>query len=88
MAKAKKAVKKTAAKKAVKKANGTARGNFRDKVITVVASENPHRDGTNAHAQFKKYSKGLTVAKALEKGLSRPYIYHDMWKGYIKLSAA
>ena len=72
--------KKAPDKKAAKKANGRGRpARFDDKAKITVLTDNPHRTGTKDHELFKKFKDGMTVAKALSKGVTRYAInwYHD-----------
>lgn len=54
--------------------------------ITVIAKENPKREGTAAHKIFKLYKTGMTVAKALAAGVSRGDLAWDTKHGFIKVS--
>lgn len=67
------------------KAEKVPRGLDPNAVITVLAKDNPRREGTHAHELFKLYKNGITVAKAIEKGLSAGNIKCDLSRGNIKL---
>lgn len=68
--------KKTPAKKAAKKGGGAGRKPTisDDAKITVVAKENPMRDGSQAYKWFALLKTGMTFGDALKKGISRPYL--------------
>ncbi len=81
-AKAAKAPKATKAPAAPK----TKRDGFTDEMaITVVAKENPGREGTKRFAWFALYAKTKTVGKYLAAGGDRGYLKFDAGKGFIKI---
>lgn len=87
----KKAPAKPAAKSAKQAAGGSRRGprgNFSlsDKITEV--AENPYRAGSKTHPIYNKYRNGMTVAAAIEAGVSRAHIRYDARRGNIKLVAA
>lgn len=56
-----------------------------DAKITVLVKENPKREGSGAHERFALYKTGMTVAKALEAGVTAADIAYDSKHEYIKL---
>jgi hypothetical protein len=56
------------------------------KKITLVAKENPKREGTAAHAIFALYKTGQTVEQFLEAGGAVVALDYDSKKGFIKLA--
>jgi len=54
--------------------------------IRLVAKENPHRNGTNDFAKFKKLSAGMTVAKALATGVDRGYLRYMVGRELISIA--
>lgn len=97
MATKKTAAKKTAAKAPAKKAaaaparTASARGFQDDQTITLVAKENPKREGTTAHGVFALYKTGMTVgafrekADKLDDNNSGAHLRWDTKKGFIKI---
>lgn len=57
-----------------------------DGKITLLAKENPKREGSNAFKKFELYKKHKTVKAFLEAGGKRSSLRYDAKKGYIKLS--
>ncbi len=60
-----------------------------NKVITVLAPENPKREGTKCREWFdwyKRGKKGMTVEAYIKKGGKLGDIRWDLKKGYISLS--
>ncbi len=61
-------------------------GDFKpDAKITVVAKENPRREGTHGHTVFEYYRKAGTVAKFLEMGGKVADIRWDVEHDHIKV---
>lgn len=58
----------------------------RDGVITLLAVENPKRVGSKSYERFDNYATGMTVAAALEAGLTSGDINYDLGKGYISVA--
>lgn len=84
-------VKKPAAKSPAKKATGKKappprKARFTDEMkITVVAKENPKREGTAAHKAFARYKSGMTVAEAIKAGVRRADLSYDTANGHITI---
>lgn len=57
-----------------------------DMKITVLAKENPRRQGTAKYEMFKLYKTGMTVAEAKKKGITSGNIATDVKRGNIKVS--
>ncbi len=57
-----------------------------DGKITLLAKENPKREGSNAYKKFELYKKHKTIKAYLEAGGKRSSLRYDSKKGYIKLS--
>lgn len=53
--------------------------------ITVLVSSNPKRVGTAGRDRFEFYRDGMTVAEALEAGLTRPDLKWDSKHAFIKI---
>lgn len=60
------------AKKAAKRA-AVRKGGIGDMKVKVVG-DNPHREGTVAFKEFKRYKNGKTVAENFKAGVTRPYL--------------
>lgn len=58
----------------------------KDAVITMLVTENPKRAGSKSHERFALYVDGMTVAAALEAGLTTGDIRHDVAHNFISLS--
>lgn len=59
--------------------------------LTVLATENPKREESQAHERFAGYftlGDGATVASALEAGLTMGDIKYDVIHGYIEVAGA
>jgi hypothetical protein len=63
----------------------TKRQNRRE-VITLLAEENPKRNGSKSWYRFAAYVTGMTVEEAIHKGLTSGDIKYDQEHGYISLS--
>lgn len=48
---------------------------------------NPKRKGSATHGRFEKYKDNMTVAKALEAGVTPGDIRWDLKQGFIKAAA-
>lgn len=48
---------------------------------------NPKRPGTATHTRFAGYRDGMTIAQALETGLTEADVAHDLKKGFVKVAA-
>lgn len=55
------------------------------RTITVMAQNNPKREGTAAHARFNLYKTGMTVEAFLAAGGTRADVNHDSSHGFIRL---
>ena len=55
--------------------------------ISIVATENPKRNGSSAHTRFAKYRNGMTIQSFLDSGGTTGDVNWDLQKGYIKLAA-
>ena len=77
---------KSKSKAKAKTAAAKPKGSFNpDAKITVLAKENPRREGTDAHEKFKLYKTGMTVADYIKKGGSSGKIRTDVARGNIKV---
>lgn len=56
-----------------------------DAKITVLVKENPKREGSGAYERFALYKTGMTVAKALEVGVTAADLAYDSKHEYIRL---
>ena len=54
-------------------------------IITMVAEDNPKREGSAAHRRFGYYRDGMTVREAKAAGLLAVDIAHDVGKDFISL---
>jgi len=54
-------------------------------IITMVAEDNPKREGSAAHRRFEYYRDGMTVREAKAAGLLAVDIAHDVGKDFISL---
>ena len=72
--------------KAEKKESAGRTNKHAGKKITVVAKENPKREGTAAHDIFSLYKTGQTVEQFLEAGGTVVALDYDSKKGFIKLA--
>ena len=54
--------------------------------VTLLASKNPKRPGTAAHARFAKYRNGATVAACIKAGILVADLKWDLAHGFIKLA--
>lgn len=83
-----KAAKKSAKKAAKKKGAPPVRKSRLkpDQKITVVANENPKREGSAAHKAFAKYKTGMTVESALKAGVKSSDLNWDIKHGHIKVA--
>lgn len=73
-------------KKAKSKGNGTKAGKYKpDQKITVLAKENPRREGTDGYANFKLYKTGMTIADFQKKG-NMSKLATDVKRGHVKVS--
>ncbi len=54
--------------------------------ITVLAEENPKRQGTLAYERFALYETGMTVGEYVDAGGRAGDIGYDVAAGYIELS--
>lgn len=82
---AKKTTAKPAAKKVAKPEKP--RATFADTAkITLIAKENPKREGTKAHTAFNLYKSGQTVREVLDAGQTRSNLIYDVRHGYIKIA--
>ena len=59
------------------------RGFPKEARITVLAPENPKKKGSAAHERFAKYHSNMTVAAALEAGLTAGDFAYDVKHGYV-----
>lgn len=62
-----------------------------ESVVTLVATVNPKREGSQSYDRFEHYSKleeGATVAQAIEAGLTMGDIRYDVIHGYITVAGA
>ncbi len=55
--------------------------------ITVVASENPKRQGSLAHTRFAKYKTGQTIEAFIAAGGTAGDVKWDLEAGHIKIAA-
>lgn len=87
----KSASKKTASKKTAEKKTAAKRGRpskreqLGQQIISVVAKENPKREGTRAFKQFSLYKDGMTVEDFIKAGGRPSALRYDTEKGFIKL---
>lgn len=81
----KKGSKKVKSKTKVKARNGNGASFDDGQKITVIAKENPKREGTKAFKKFKIYKTGMTVALFLKKGGTRSALRYDTEHDYIKI---
>ena len=82
---AKKTPKAAATKNGAKKRFGTGPGFPAEKKITLLAKENPKREGAGAFKRWKLYHNGMTVAAAREAGMGMNHIIADSEHKYIKV---
>jgi len=54
-------------------------------IITMMAEDNPKREGSAAHRRFELYADGMTVREAKAAGLLAVDVVHDEKKGFISL---
>ena len=77
-----------AAKKVAAKKGAAVGGNTKyapEAVITVMAKENPKREGSKAHKEFELYKKAKTVADYVRLGGTLGYLNYDASAGFIKV---
>lgn len=46
---------------------------------------NPHRQGTNDFAKYKKLKQGMTVAEAYDAGIGKGYLHYMVKRGLFKI---
>jgi hypothetical protein len=56
-----------------------------DAKIKLLVDANPKRKGSACFKRFAKYKTGMSVAQALEKGLTRPDLIWDVDRGFISI---
>lgn len=56
-----------------------------DQVISVLSSENPRREGTHGHANFKLYKTGMTVGEYRAAGGASNHLMWDVDHEYISI---
>lgn len=69
-----------------KKANGRAAPFAHKAKITVLAKENPKREGSEAHKVFGLYRKHRTVADFLKAGGTTAHLRWDSGHGFIRIA--
>jgi len=81
-----KAVKEPKAPKAPKDPNAVRKTLNKEATITIVSTTNPKRAGSTSAARFDLYTNGMTVAQAIEAGVTTGDIHWDSEKGFITLA--
>jgi len=56
-----------------------------DRVIRIVATENPKKPGSKSHARFEAYQDGMTVQEFCLRGGTRADVKWDAARGYIRI---
>lgn len=56
-----------------------------DRIITVVAEENPKKAGTKSHDRFALYHTGMSVSEFVAAGGTRADVKWDAERGYIEV---
>lgn len=60
----------------------------KETTVTCDATKNnPKRAGTKGHADFAKYKNGMTIAAALEAGISAADVGYNLGKGFLVIAA-
>lgn len=65
------------------------RARMADRVIKIVATENPRREGSQAHAHFEKMRGGITIREYLsrfseaDQKVARQWLWNTVQDGYV-----
>lgn len=54
--------------------------------ISMLVAGNPKREGSKAKVRFDLYRDGMTVAEALEAGITTPDLIYDTSHGFVKIT--